>query len=367
MLEIDGSRFSGSGTIVRQAVALAALTGRDVHIVNARQRRRSPGLRRQHVRAVESIRELVGGAAEGCGEGSRDLVFRPGAPATAARYTWDIGSAGSTTMLALAVLPVLAFGRQPMEVELVGGVFQDFAPSYYHLAHVMLPLLRRMGIDAEIEMRRPGYVPTGGGLLALRIAPASGAPRPLVLDEPGEVTRVWGIALSSKLAERRVSERMAASAREILASRGLDAAIEARDDETALQRGAALALFADLAAGARLGADRAGALRRSAETIGHYAAHHLLEDVASGATLDRHAADQVIVFAALADGESRFRIPAVSEHVLAGAWLAQEFLGAEVRAEGQALTVRGVGFHGAAAPSAGGMRVGGADHDRDHR
>ena len=33
MLEIDGSRYSGSGTIVRQAVMFAALTGQAVHII----------------------------------------------------------------------------------------------------------------------------------------------------------------------------------------------------------------------------------------------------------------------------------------------------------------------------------------------
>ena len=42
MLEIDGAQQSGSGTIVRYAVALAALLGRSVRIFNARKRRRSP-------------------------------------------------------------------------------------------------------------------------------------------------------------------------------------------------------------------------------------------------------------------------------------------------------------------------------------
>lgn len=36
MIEIDSARYSGSGTIVRQAVALAALTGRPVRIRNVR-------------------------------------------------------------------------------------------------------------------------------------------------------------------------------------------------------------------------------------------------------------------------------------------------------------------------------------------
>jgi len=41
MLEIDGAEQSGSGTIVRYAVALAALLGRSVRVFNARKRRAS--------------------------------------------------------------------------------------------------------------------------------------------------------------------------------------------------------------------------------------------------------------------------------------------------------------------------------------
>jgi RNA 3'-terminal phosphate cyclase len=38
-----------------------------------------------------------------------------------------------------------------------------------------------------------------------------------------------------------------------------------------------------------------------------------VEDLHTGATLDRYAADQVIPFAALAAGESRCRIPQITE------------------------------------------------------
>jgi RNA 3'-terminal phosphate cyclase len=56
------------------------------------------------------------------------------------------------------------------------------------------------------------------------------------------------------------------------------------------------------------------------------------------------AADQVIPFTAPAAGESRFRIPQVSEHIESSAWLSREFLGADVRADGHKLAVHGIGF-----------------------
>jgi RNA 3'-terminal phosphate cyclase (ATP) len=344
ILTIDGSRYSGSGTIVRQAVAFSALTGQPIHMVNARAKREKPGLRPQHIRVVEAIAELVNGQTEGLAQGSQEFTFRPGPLKAGRHYQWDIGSAGSTTMLALGILPVLAFAGSPVTVELHGGLFQDFAPSAFHLQHVLLPLVRDMGLRAELEVARPGYVPRGGGILRLIVHPLTKSLRSFVKKEAGPVTRIWGIALSSHLEERQVSRRMAESAQDVLGESGYQGDIEIHHDTESPQRGAALALFADEGDGVRLGADQAGALRRSAESIGKHVAKQLLDELASGATLDRFAADQIIPFAALARGESRFIIPAVTDHVLTSAWLAELFLGAHVRLDGQRLVVEGVGF-----------------------
>jgi RNA 3'-terminal phosphate cyclase (ATP) len=344
MLTIDGSRYSGSGTIVRQAVAFSALTGQSIRVVNARAKRDKPGLRPQHIRVIEAIAELVTGRAEGLAQGSQEFAFYPGPLKTGRHYSWDIGSAGSTTMLGLGVLPVLAFAGSDVTVELRGGLFQDFAPSAFHLQHILLPILHAMDLRAEIEIARPGYVPRGDGILRLAVNPLTEPFRAIVKEQAGPVTRIWGIALSSHLEERQVSRRMADAARDVLAQAGYRAEIEVRNDTESLQPGAALALFADQGEAVRLGADQAGTLRRRAESIGKHVARQLLQDLESGATLDRFAADQIIPFAALAGGESRFIIPAVTDHVLTGAWLADLFLGARVRIDGRRMTIDGVEF-----------------------
>ena len=344
MLEIDGSRYSGSGTIVRQAVAFAALTGTTIHIFNVRVKRPKPGLRRQHAQAVEAIRQLVDGTTDGALAGAGEFVFRPGTPTRSRNFLWDIGSAGSTTAVALAVLPVLAFGSIPVAIELRGGLFQDFAPSFYHLEHVLLPLLHRMGVEASARMERPGYVPSGQGIWHLAATPTRSTLQPLLLETPGAIEKIWGIALSSRLKAQSVSNRMAEAAKLTLGAAGYHADIQALYDDSALQPGAGLAVFADLSSGARIGSDRAGAPGRRSETIGKYVARRLIEDLKTGATLDRYASDQIIPLAALAAGESRFRIPRVSEHIESSAWLSREFLGADVRADEHNLVVKGVGF-----------------------
>jgi len=343
MIEIDGSLHTGSGSIVRQTVAYAALTGRAVHVTNARAHRPHPGLRPQHVRAIEATRDLVGGTIQGVSVGSRAFTFRPGDLIPAGPHSWDIGTAGSATALAVALLPLVAFQGQGVELEIRGGLFQDFAPSLFHLQHVLLRCVAEMGVVAQIEMIRPGYVPSGQGILRLVVPAASTPWRPLVLDHSGPVEKVWGIALSSHLDDRQVSARLASAARSILRDAGFAADIEERNDVTAVQPGAALALFADLAGGVRLGADRAGAPRRRAERIGADVARQLLDEIAAGATLDRFAVDQILPFVALAAGNSTFRAMSITEHLETGRWLASLFLGAEIEIEGTRVVVRGTG------------------------
>ena len=344
MLEIDGSEYSGSGTIVRQAVGFSALTGKAIHVVNARARRTKPGLRRQHIRVVEAICQLVNGSADGLYEGSQEFTFQPGSKGKQHEYCWDIGSAGSTTMLALAVLPVLAFMDQPTAVEIRGGLFQDFAPSMFHLQKVMLPYLRQMGLEADVQMSRPGYVPTGEGQLHMMVRPAKMVLQPLVKENRGPIESLWGIALASNLAERHVGLRMAEAAKASFANAGYQVQIETREDSSAKQPGAALAAFADCDGGVRLGADRAGAPGRPSESIGRYVARQLLNDLATGATLDHFAADQIIPFASIAQGESRFVIPKVTDHIETSAWLARTFIGAQVKVDRNILSIKGIGF-----------------------
>jgi RNA 3'-terminal phosphate cyclase (ATP) len=342
MIRLDGSQHSGSGTLVRFAVALAGLRGVPLRMFNVRAARDKPGLRRQHLTAVRACAELCGGTVEGAVVGAREFSFLPGSRIRGGRYAWDIGSAGSATMLALAVLPLACFADGPVHAHITGGLFQDFAPSPYHLRHVLMPVVERMGVVAALHVIRPGYVPGGGGVLELRVQPCRQPLRALELMEAGTVGELHGIALSSHLQDRRVSERMAQTCEERLRSGGFDCHIEWRHDSEARQPGAGLAVWARTSTGCRFGADRAGALRRRAETIGRSVAEDLIADVRSGATVDRHAADQLVLFAALASGTSRYRVPGVTDHVRSNLWLVERF-GARAHLGERIVSVVGLG------------------------
>lgn len=343
MITIDGAQKSGSGTIVRYAVALAALLGHPLHLFNARAKRDKPGLRPQHLSSVLACAELCEARSEGVGVGCREFTFVPGARIQGGAFAWDIGTAGSATMLALSILPLACFAESPVHARITGGVFQDFAPSPHHMQYVLAPLLTRMGVTMELEVVRAGYVPQGAGVIELKVRPATRPLNALTMLEQGGVRHVSGIAFASHLEERRVSERMARACEQRLAESGLSCQIKRVSDSTARHAGANLAVWAESSTGCLLGADRAGALRRSSEAIGRFVAATFLEDCATGATVDRHVADQLVLFAALAHGTSRYLVPRQTDHLESNLWLAEQF-GARVGVQGREVVIEGLGF-----------------------
>jgi RNA 3'-terminal phosphate cyclase (ATP) len=63
-----------------------------------------------------------------------------------------------------------------------------------------------------------------------------------------------------------------------------------------------------------------------AETLGAGVGHELARDIAAGAALDVHAADQVLIYLALAGGESRFTTRQITAHASTAMWLIEQFV-----------------------------------------
>ena len=202
---------------------------------------------------------------EGLAVGCQEFTFVPGSRIRGGTFRWDIGTAGSTTMLALGILPVACFAEQPVTARITGGVFQDFAPSPHHMEHVLVPLLARMGASCDLRLVRAGYVPRGEGVIEIRVHPVRNSLTPLSFTEQGAVREVRGVAFSSHLEERQVSERMARVCMDELATAGLSCAIERVYDAMAIHPGASLAAWASTSG--RLH-PRSGPCGRSAPQLG---------------------------------------------------------------------------------------------------
>ena len=248
-------------------------------------------------------------------------------------------------MMAQSLLPLGLFTDKKSSYTISGGLFQDFAPNVFHTKLVLLPILERFSVKARIEVVKPGYYPKGGGIIKVQIEPIVNRLTPLRLIKQGNISCIKGIAISSHLGERRVSQRMSDACIKVLARAGYkNIEIKTIDDKSANQKGAALFAYALTDNGCLIGADMAGKLGRRSEDIGRKVAYNLIADIESGATVDRFTADQVILYAGLADGESEYIIPCLTEHVETNLWLIEKILGAKVRLDGKRLKIKGVGI-----------------------
>lgn len=170
-VHIDGSRGEGGGQIVRSSMALAIVSGRPVRIDRIRAGRRKPGLKRQHLTAVNAAAEISGGTVSGAAIGSSTLTFQPQS-ARAGDYHFRIGTAGSATLVLQTVLPPLLTADGPSTVLIEGGTNNEWAPPFDFLARTYLPLINRMGPRVTATLERHGFYPAGGGRFRVSIAPA---------------------------------------------------------------------------------------------------------------------------------------------------------------------------------------------------
>jgi len=329
VLEIDGSLKSGSGTILRLSVALAGIVNQPLHIVNIREKRPQPGLRPQHLEAVLTAAKLCNAEVKGATLSSRELWFTPN-EIEGGEIHAEIGTAGSIPMLLLTILPLCAFAKKPVRLRVTkGGTDVRNAPTINYLKHVLLPMLNRMGLEASLTIEKYGYYPKGMGEITLMVQPNISL-NPIRLKEFGKVTELLGVSVCTFLADRRVAERQAKTANEILKIRGYEAGVQVVNDmSNPLQKGSSLVLWAKTDTGVLLGGDAIGELGKPSEVVGREAAENLLREVESEATVDVHLADMLVPYVTLAQGESVYLSREMTDHLDTNIWLAQKILGAK--------------------------------------
>lgn len=331
MLEIDGIQKSGSGTILRLSVALAAIKQEPLHIINIRHNRNQPGLRPQHLESVNTAAKLCNAETEGTKLGSRELWFQPN-PIISGEAKAEIGTAGSISMLLLTVLPICAYANGDVKVHVVnGGTDVRFAPTINYMKHVLLPTLERMGLKASLEVKRFGYYPKGSGEAVLNVKSGSQL-CPLSIEEFGEIKEVGGVSVCTYLEKQRVAERQAQAATSILRNHGYDPEIRVVNDQSnPIQKGSSITLWAKTSKGALLGADAIGEPKKSSETVGKEAAKNLLKETKAQATVDVHLADMLIPYMALADGTSSVIVRKMTDHIDTNIWLTEKILDTKIQ------------------------------------
>jgi RNA 3'-terminal phosphate cyclase (ATP) len=200
MLTIDGSFGEGGGQILRTALALSLVTGKAFKLINLRANRTNPGLQQQHLTAVRAAATIGDATVEGDARSSQTLIFEPG-KVKPGKYEFDIGTAGSTTLVFQTILPPLMMCSEKSNLTFTGGTHNPHAPPFDYTAETYAPTLEQFGPVVKLELGRLGFYPPGGGMFSAVVNPVEKL-KTVELLRRGKVLRRCARSLLVRLSQR---------------------------------------------------------------------------------------------------------------------------------------------------------------------
>jgi RNA 3'-terminal phosphate cyclase (ATP) len=281
---------------------------------------------------VEALAHITRAHITGVKIGSDAITFVP-QEVVPGDYRFDIGTAGSVTLLLQALLPPLCFAKEKSSLTLTGGTHVEWSPPFHFLEKILFPILLKMGISVRASLERWGWYPRGGGVIHVEIAPGSEL-RPLLLADRGALVRIHGFSASSGLPSH-VSERQKENARKKIREEwNVNAEIEIDSGVPANSPGSFLFLLAE-SERISAGFSSLGKKGKKAETVAEEAVVSLMHYLSKGECVDPHLSDQLVLFMGLGKENSAFTTTRITEHLLTNLWVIQQFVGVKVKVSGK--------------------------------
>lgn len=348
LLKIDGSTGEGGGQIIRTALSLSMLTGTPIEITNIRAGRAKPGLMRQHLMCVQASQQISEATVTGAYLGSTTFSFVP-SDIKSGDYTFDIGSAGSTSLVLQTLLPALLFANadehSKSTVTIKGGTHNPLAPTTDFLTKAFVPVLAKLGMQIDIELQQAGFAPIGGGSIKATITPflRRANTLPFKLTERGELVNIALVASILNL-DYDICKRELASAQTALVESGVNSTLITTQSHKLHGIGEGNTCYAkvthmvDEPPTHKTGAQKLhqemftllGEKRSSAENMGSRLAGLVKRYLFNtDALVDEYLTDQLLLPLALSGG-GEFSARMISGHTETQAWLIEQFLPVQI-------------------------------------
>lgn len=344
-LKIDGSSGEGGGQIIRTALSLSMLTGTPIEITNIRAGRTKSGLMRQHLMCVQASQQISNATVTGAVLGSMTFTFTP-STVKSGGYTFDIGSAGSTSLVLQTLLPALLFANTNTQmvstVTIKGGTHNPLAPTTDFLQQAFVPALAKLGMHVGIECVQAGFAPIGGGMIKATITPfmRHASASQFNLTKRGKLNCIELVASVLNL-EYDICKRELACAQASLVEAGIDKTLITTKSFKLQGIGEGNSCYAQVSHEVSDTQNHKeyhsevftllGEKRSSAEKIGCRLSGLVKRYVFNTDSLvDEYLTDQLLLPLALAGG-GEFTSRVVNKHAETQAWLIQQFLPVEIK------------------------------------
>jgi RNA 3'-terminal phosphate cyclase (ATP) len=301
-----------------------------VRLTNIRARRKKPGLQPQHLAAVRAAAAVSSARVDGDQLNSQELTFEPD-EVHPGDYRFDIGTAGSTSLVLQTIYLPLALAAGSSEVMLIGGTHVPWSPCFHYLDLQWRPYLDRMGLAISLEMELAGFYPQGNGQVRAVVKPVQRLAS-LRLGERGALKGICGISAVANL-DKSIAERQRTQALRRLQGRHSKVEIELLELPSRV-KGTFLLLLAEFkhTSACFFGL---GALGKRAEQVADEACLWLEKFLATNGAVDEYLADQLLLPLAFADGPSEVRTAKVTPHLLTNAEIIRAFAKARIEIEGE--------------------------------
>ncbi|MFQ6104363.1 MAG: RNA 3'-terminal phosphate cyclase [Candidatus Glassbacteria bacterium] len=316
-VSIDGSYGEGGGQILRSSLTMSAITGKPVRISNIRAGRKVPGLAPQHLAAVRVISSLFGAEVQGDQLGSTEVSFRPGKP-SAGSYVFDVGTAGSVTLVLQTILPATLLLGLRRQWVITGGTDVPWSPSSTYFQEIYCHTLSRLGYGVEANVVSHGFYPKGGGTIELKTTGSNLSQR-IDFSEKGEVTSIELHSVASEsLRGAKVAERQIEGFKTYIED------VDIRRIEYVKSRSTGTFIFARAVyRNTVLGATCLGKKGLPAEEVGKSCAHELLAEMDGEGTVDIYMSDQILPYLVYQGGTVKVR--QITDHLTTNAYVLGEF------------------------------------------
>ena len=346
-LEIDGSKGEGGGQILRSSLFMSAVLGQPMRIRSIRVERSTPGLQPEPLTCINALARITDADVAGATLGSHELAFTP-RTIRAGTYRFDVAEvrpgAGSLSLIFQTLVLPLAFAGEVSRLTLLGGTHIPESPPVQYLQTVYLPTIAQMGVQADVQLKKWGWFPMGGGEVSAEVHPSelSG----IHLSERGAQKDAKVISVVSNL-PISAARRQRDSALQILETAGIEVSSEIVDAPSP-GKGSAIFILTEFEK-TRAGFTAMGGKNIRAENVAEKAVEEYMDFLRSDATIDEYLADQIVLFMALAKGRSSFSTSKLTAHLLANISVAEQFLPVKFWVAGDEgkpgeVSVYGVGF-----------------------